>query len=100
MPSPPSRPPPPPCATSPSTASRSKTCRSSRSLIAYWDTLGWVHFGEGDLDKAEKYVAAAWELGHHGEVGDHLGQIYEKRGEKDLALPHLRAFDERPAPSS
>jgi len=56
------------------------------SLIAYWDTLGWVHFGEGDLGKAEKYVAAAWELGHHGEVGDHLGQIYQKRGEKDLAL--------------
>jgi len=56
------------------------------SLIAYWDTLGWVHFGEGNLDKAEKYVAAAWSLGHHGEVGDHLGQIYEKRGEKDRAL--------------
>ncbi|HEY3973938.1 MAG TPA: DUF3857 domain-containing protein [Candidatus Sulfotelmatobacter sp.] len=56
------------------------------SLIAYWDTLGWVHFGEGNLGKAEKYVAAAWELGHHGEVGDHLGQIYQKRGEKDRAL--------------
>jgi tetratricopeptide (TPR) repeat protein len=56
------------------------------SLIAYWDTLGWVHFGEGDLSKAEKYVAAAWELGHHGEVGDHLGQIYQKRGDKDRAL--------------
>ena len=57
-----------------------------RSLIAYWDTLGWVHFGEGDLNKAEKYVAAAWELGHHGEVGDHLGQIYQKRGDKDRAM--------------
>jgi tetratricopeptide (TPR) repeat protein/transglutaminase-like putative cysteine protease len=56
------------------------------SLIAYWDTLGWVYFGEGNLDKAEKYVAAAWQLGHHGEVGDHLGQIYEKRGNKDLAV--------------
>ena len=56
------------------------------SLIAYWDTLGWVYFSEGNLDKAEKYVAAAWGLGHHGEVGDHLGQIYEKRGNKDLAL--------------
>ena len=56
------------------------------SLVAYWDTLGWVHFDEGNLDKAEKYVAAAWALGHHGEVGDHLGQIYEKRGQKDLAL--------------
>jgi len=56
------------------------------SLIAYWDTLGWVHFAKGDLSGAEKYVAAAWGLGHHGEVGDHLAQIYEKRGEKDLAL--------------
>ncbi len=56
------------------------------SLIAYWDTLGWVHFAKGDLDTAEKYVAAAWALGHHGEVGDHLGQIYEKLGQKDQAL--------------
>ncbi len=56
------------------------------SLVAYWDTLGWVHFDEGNLDKAEKYVAAAWTLGNHGEVGDHLGQIYEKRGEKERAL--------------
>jgi tetratricopeptide (TPR) repeat protein/transglutaminase-like putative cysteine protease len=56
------------------------------SLIAYWDTLGWVYFNEGNLDKAEKYVDAAWRLGQHGEVGDHLGQIYEKQGKKDLAL--------------
>jgi tetratricopeptide (TPR) repeat protein len=56
------------------------------SLVAYWDTLGWVHFAEGDFGKAEKYVAAAWELGHHAEVGDHLGQIYEKEGNKDRAL--------------
>jgi tetratricopeptide (TPR) repeat protein len=56
------------------------------SLIAYWDTLGWVFFGEGNLDKAGKYVGAAWQLGQHGEVGDHLGQIYEKQGKKDLAL--------------
>jgi len=56
------------------------------SLIAYWDTLGWVYYAEGKLDKAEKYVSAAWELGQHGEVGDHLGQIYEKRGEKEKAI--------------
>ncbi len=56
------------------------------SLIAYWDTLGWVYFNEGKFDNAEKYVSSAWQLGHHGEVGDHLGQIYEKQGKKDLAL--------------
>jgi tetratricopeptide (TPR) repeat protein len=56
------------------------------SLIAYWDTLGWVYFSEGNFDKAEKYVDAAWSLGQHGEVGDHLGQIYEKEGKRDRAL--------------
>jgi tetratricopeptide (TPR) repeat protein len=56
------------------------------SLLAYWDTLGWIEFDQGHLDKAEKYISAAWLLGHHGEVGDHLAQIYEKRGEKDLAI--------------
>jgi tetratricopeptide (TPR) repeat protein len=72
------------------------------SLVAYWDTLGWVHFANGDLDKAEKYVAAAWDLGHHGEVGDHLGQIYEKRGEKDLALRTyaLSMSGQRPIPET
>ena len=56
------------------------------SLVAYWDTLGWVLFTRGDFDKAEKYVAAAWLLGQHGEVGDHLGQIYEKQGKKEEAI--------------
>jgi tetratricopeptide (TPR) repeat protein len=56
------------------------------SLIAYWDTLGWVEFAEGHFDKAEKYISAAWGLGQHGEVGDHLGQIYEKQGNKNRAL--------------
>ena len=72
------------------------------SLIAYWDTLGWVYFSEGNLDKAEKYVSAAWGLGGHGEVGDHLGQIYEKRGDKDLALRTyaLSLSALRPAPET
>src|SRR5260370_38160986 len=55
-------------------------------LDANWDTLGWVYFARGDMAKAEKYVNAAWLLGEHGEVGDHLAQIYEKRGRKDAAI--------------
>jgi tetratricopeptide (TPR) repeat protein len=55
-------------------------------LDANWDTLGWVYFARGDLAKAEKYVNASWLLGEHGEVGDHLAQIYEKRGRKDRAV--------------
>jgi tetratricopeptide (TPR) repeat protein/transglutaminase-like putative cysteine protease len=56
------------------------------ALAAYWDTLGWVQFQRGNLALAEKYVRASWELSQHGEVGDHLGQIYEKQGKKDEAI--------------
>ena len=72
------------------------------ALISYWDTLGWVYFAEGNLDKSEKYISAAWGLGHHGEVGDHLGQIYEKRNEKDRALKiYAEALSgDRPTPET
>jgi Flp pilus assembly protein TadD len=59
---------------------------SVSAIAAYWDTLGWVCFVKGDYSKAEKYVAASWMVDQHGEVGDHLGQIYEKLGRKDDAL--------------
>ncbi len=52
---------------------------------AYWDTLGWVYFKQGELAKAERYVHAAWLLTENGEVGDHLAQIYMKSGQKDAA---------------
>ncbi len=54
-------------------------------LASSWDTLGWVEFADGNLDKAQKYVMAAWQLSQSSETADHLGQIYEKRGEKDQA---------------
>jgi Flp pilus assembly protein TadD len=56
------------------------------SIGAYWDTLGWVYFQRGDLDTAERYLRAAWLLNQHGEVGEHLGRIFEKRGQKDEAI--------------
>jgi tetratricopeptide (TPR) repeat protein/transglutaminase-like putative cysteine protease len=56
------------------------------SIGVYWDTLGWVYFQKGDLPAAERYVRASWLLNQHGEVADHLGQIYEKNGHKDQAL--------------
>lgn len=55
-------------------------------ISSYWDTLGWVHFAKGDMQLAEKYVAAAWQLNHYGECGDHLGQIYEKTGRREQAI--------------
>jgi tetratricopeptide (TPR) repeat protein len=60
--------------------------RELTGLAACWDTLGWVHFQKGDLEIAERYIRAAWLLDQNGEMGDHLAQIYEKRGEKDKAI--------------
>ncbi len=56
------------------------------ALAAYWDTLGWIYFRKGDLERAESYIRAAWLLAQQGEVGDQLGQIYEQQGRKELAV--------------
>ncbi len=58
---------------------------ATSSLADCWDTLGWVEFAEGNLDKAQKYVLAAWQLSQKSESADHLGQIYEKRAATDQA---------------
>ncbi|HVB87304.1 MAG TPA: DUF3857 domain-containing protein [Candidatus Dormibacteraeota bacterium] len=63
----------------------------SSRIGAYWDTLGWVYFQQGDAKKAEPYVRAAWLLNFDGESGDHLAQIYAKLGEKDRAI-HMCAL--------
>jgi Flp pilus assembly protein TadD/transglutaminase-like putative cysteine protease len=55
------------------------------ALAAYWDTLGWIYFQKGDLKQAEEFINAAWTLDQHSEIGDHLAQIYERRGEKAKA---------------
>jgi Flp pilus assembly protein TadD len=74
----------------------------TEQMANYWDTLGWVYFAKGDVEKAEKYVLAAWQLGGHGEVGQHLAEIYEKKGQKKLAIEtYARSLQAtRPTPES
>ena len=60
--------------------------RMSLNIASYWDTLGWVYFQQGDLAKASRYIRAAWFVSEHGTVGDHLGQILAKQGQKDQAV--------------
>ena len=60
--------------------------QAAAALPPIWDTLGWVYFRQGKLDRALDFVDAAWRLNEQGDVGDHLGQIYEKRGERALAI--------------
>lgn len=59
-------------------------------LAAYWDTLGWVQFGLGHLDEAERYLKAAWTVTQDALIGDHLGQVYEKLGKKQQAAHAYR----------
>ncbi|HEY4900512.1 MAG TPA: DUF3857 domain-containing protein [Terriglobales bacterium] len=55
-------------------------------LYNVWDTKGWVEFQRGNLDVAERYVRAAWEATGSGNICEHLGEIYEKRGNKEEAI--------------
>lgn len=56
------------------------------SLSAFWDTMGWIKFKQGDMKAAEAYIHAAWMLEDAADVGDHLGQIYEKEGRRSDAI--------------
>jgi TonB family protein len=56
------------------------------AIGAYWDTLGWIYFKMGDLAQAESYLNSAWQLAQDGVIGDHLGQLYEKKHKLPEAL--------------
>jgi tetratricopeptide (TPR) repeat protein/transglutaminase-like putative cysteine protease len=55
-------------------------------LAAAWDTLGWAYFKLGELDKAYRYVNAAWMLSEDAACADHLGQIYDRQGKTQQAI--------------
>ena len=59
--------------------------RTTFYLSMLWDTLGWVYFQQGDVKRAEPFVNAAWLLGEDRLVAEHLGEIYEKEGNKQQA---------------
>jgi tetratricopeptide (TPR) repeat protein len=60
--------------------------RDTSRLGAYWDTLGWIYFRKGQPAKAARFIQTAWLLDETGDIGDHLGQIAEKHGDKDRAI--------------
>jgi tetratricopeptide (TPR) repeat protein len=57
-------------------------------LSLVWDTLGWIYFQSGDINRSESLVRSAWLLGQEGLVGEHLGEIYEKQG-KNREAAHV-----------
>jgi hypothetical protein len=60
-------------------------------LAAFWDTLGWVYFREGDLESAQRFLEAAWNLEQIEVIGEHLAKTYEKQGKK-AAAAHQHAL--------
>ena len=52
----------------------------------FWDTMGWIKFKQGNLAAAESYIRAAWLISDDANIGDHLGQIYEKEGRRADAI--------------
>jgi len=55
-------------------------------LYNVWDTKGWIEYKRGNLDLAKQYIGAAWQASGSGTQGEHLGEIYEKLGDRDQAI--------------
>lgn len=72
-------------------------------LSMVWDTIGWVYFQSGDLNRAENFVRASWTVWQDSIVGEHLGEIYEKEGRtKEAAHTYelaIAAFGLNPYPA-
>ncbi len=49
------------------------------------DSMGWVHFRLGDLEKSRFYLQQAWEKHRDVEIGAHLGEVLWVSGEHDEA---------------
>jgi len=52
----------------------------------YLDSLGWVYYRMGELDKAEKYLREALQVQPDVEFIAHLGEVLWEQGKKDEAM--------------
>ena len=59
---------------------------ATMSQAAYWDTLGWIYFKNGDFVQAERWIRAAWMLAQDPQVGEHLAMTYEAQGNRARAI--------------
>ena len=67
------------------TDSEEAALTNASQIGAVWDTMGWVYFRLGELEKAELFLRAAFVLTQSTDAGDHLGQLYEKQRKKEAA---------------
>jgi tetratricopeptide (TPR) repeat protein len=69
-------------------------------LADAWNLLGAVKMRMGQMEEAEKFLNAAWNLTQNPDAADRLGQVYEKLGKKhEAALSYARAIATGSAPA-
>jgi tetratricopeptide (TPR) repeat protein/transglutaminase-like putative cysteine protease len=64
--------------------------RNIFKVAAYWDTLGWVDERNSNLDVAERYLRASWNLTQDGVVAGHLCHLYKRVHKVGLAIEMCR----------
>ncbi len=50
------------------------------------DSLGWLYFKQGKLDKAEQQLRKAYQANNNPEIASHLIEVLSKKGKKEEAL--------------
>lgn len=59
---------------------------SSMRLVALaWSRIGWAKFQRGENLAAMQFLTSAWLLSQSGTVGNRLGQVLEKQGQREKA---------------
>lgn len=59
---------------------------NNQSRGTYLDTVGWIYYQKEEFEKAETYIRKAVEAGEtSAEVMEHLGDVYHKLDQHDLA---------------
>jgi len=65
---------------------------SSMRLVALaWSRIGWAKFQHGENLAAMQFLTPAWLLSQSGTVGNRLGQVLEKQGQREKAR-HMYAL--------
>lgn len=49
------------------------------------DSVGWLHYRKGNLDRAREYLERAWTLRQDPEIAAHLGEVLWMKGNRDEA---------------
>ena len=59
------------------------------------DSLGWVYFKQGKLDKAELQLRKAYKENNNPEIASHLIEVLSKKGNKEEALAIFKEMIEQ-----